>query len=108
MKQYKARFYFTAAIFLAGATTAFAQTAPSAAPAHAMTPAQIAFKHHKLPKSFATEEAAKASCKSTVIWAQTKTRTFYPQTATGFGTAKPGVYACVHDAVKAGYHKAAG
>jgi hypothetical protein len=117
MKQYKIRFSLATAVFLAGATAAFAQTvAPvadtatataTATATHAMTPAQIAFKHHKLPKSFTTEAAAKASCKSTVIWAETKSKVYYPQTATGFGTALPGVYACVRDAVKAGYHKSA-
>jgi hypothetical protein len=114
MIQHKIRTSLTTAIFLACATTAFAQTAPaqsantmSASTTHAMTPAQIAFKHHRLPKSFSTEAAAQASCKSTVIWADTKSKLYFPQSSAGFGTASPGVYACVHDAIKAGYHKSA-
>ena len=57
MKHYKTRFSFAAAVFLAGASVAFAQTATPTKP---MTAAQIAFKHHKLPKSFSTEAAAQA------------------------------------------------
>ena len=105
MKHYKTRFSFAAAVFLAGASVAFAQTATPTKP---MTAAQIAFKHHKLPKSFSTEAAAQAKCKTPVIWAETKSRVYYPQATSGFGTVTPGVYACVRDAMKAGYRKAAG
>jgi hypothetical protein len=114
MKQHEIRAWLTAAIFLAGAIAAFAQTAPAPAPntmsttaTQAMTPAQIAFEHHMLPKSFSTEASAQASCKSTVIWADTKTKLYFPQSSAEFGTAQPGVYACVHDAIKAGYHQSA-
>ncbi len=106
MKHYKTRFSLAAAVFLAAASVAFAQTA--ATPVKPMTAAQIAFKHHKLPKSFSAEAEAKASCKTPVIWAETKSRVYYPQATAGFGTVMPGVYACVKDAMKAGYHKAAG
>jgi len=106
MKCYKTRFSLAAAVFLAGAGVAFAQTAET--PAKPMTAAQIAFKHHKLPKSFSSEAAAQAKCKTPVIWAETKSRVYYPQATSGFGTVTPGVYACVRDAMKAGYRKAAG
>ena len=111
MKRYNTRLSLAAAVFLAGATAAFAQTATPASSTTAakpMTAAQIAFKHHKLPKMFSSEAAAKASCKTPVIWALTKSRVYYPQATAGFGTVNPGVYACVKDAMKAGYHKAAG
>jgi hypothetical protein len=110
----KIHFSLATAIFLAGATAAFAQTTAmpatasmGAATTHTMTHAQIAFAHHQLPKSFATEGAAKASCKSPVIWAETKSKIYFPQASAGFGTARPGVYACVRDAIKAGFKKTA-
>jgi hypothetical protein len=114
MKQNKIRFSLATAVFLAGASAAFAQTtaAPATTPmnaatTHTMTHAQIAFAHHQLPKSFATEAAATASCKSPVIWAETKSKVYYPQASAGFGTARPGVYACMRDAIKAGFKKTA-
>ena len=110
----KIYFSLATAIFLAGATAAFAQTTAmpatasmGAATTHTMTHAQIAFAHHQLPKSFTTEAAAKASCKSPVIWAETKSKIYFPQASAGFGTARPGVYACVRDAIKAGFKKTA-
>ncbi len=113
MKQTKIRFALATAVFLAGSSAAFAQTAaPSAAPVkavatHAMTPGQIAIAHHRLPKSFTTEAAAVEHCKTTVIWANPKAKLYYPQAAAGFGKVQPGVYACVRDAVKAGFKPAA-
>jgi Rieske Fe-S protein len=114
MNHHKIRFSLATVVFLAGATAAFAQTTavPAANSMNAtakppMTAAQIAFKHHKLPKSFSTEVAAKDHCKTPVIWAETTTRVYYPQASGGFGTARPGVYACVKDAIKAGYRKGA-
>jgi hypothetical protein len=104
MKQHRLSLSLATAVFLAAAGTAFAQTA--ATPAPAMTPGQIALKHHELPKTFSTEAAAQAACKTPVIWAATKARLYYPQAAAGFGTIRPGVYACVKDAIKAGYRKA--
>ena len=113
MTQTKIRFTLATAVFLAGSGAAFAQTAaPAATPAsavatHAMTPGQIAIAHHQLPKSFTTEAAALAHCKTTVIWANPKAKLYYPQATAGFGTARPGVYACVRDAIKAGFKKTA-
>ncbi len=111
MKNHKIRFSIATAVFVAGASAAFAQTTTTpATPMHAtapMTHAQIAFAHHRLPKSFATEAAAKAVCKTPVIWAETKSQLYYPQATAGFGTARPGVYACVRDATKAGFKKSA-
>jgi hypothetical protein len=110
----KIRLSLATAVFLAGSSAAFAQTsaAPSTATmsavtAHTMTRAQIAIAHHQLPKSFATEAAAMASCKTPVIWANPKSKVYYPQASAGFGTARPGVYACVRDAIKAGFKKTA-
>jgi hypothetical protein len=102
MKQFKMRFSLATAVFLVGATAAFAQTTPAP-----NASAQIAFKHHRLPKSFSSEAAAKESCKTPVIWAQTKARVYYSPASAKFGTARPGVYACVKDAIKAGYRKGA-
>jgi hypothetical protein len=48
-----------------------------------------------------------ASCKTPVIWANPKSKVYYPQASAGFGTARPGVYACVRDAIKAGFKKTA-
>jgi hypothetical protein len=114
MKQHKIRFAFATAVFLAGWSAAFAQTAPapstapmSAVATHAMTPGQIAIAHHRLPKSFTTEAAALAHCETTVIWANPKAKLYYPQASAGFGKAQPGVYACVRDAIKAGFKKTA-
>jgi hypothetical protein len=113
MKQNQIRFALATAVFLAGSSAAFAQTsAPSAAPmsavaTRAMTPGQIAIAHHRLPKSFTTEAAALAHCKTTVIWANPKAKLYYPQASAGFGKAQPGVYACVRDAIKAGFKKTA-
>jgi len=111
MKQKMIRFALATAVFLAGSSAAFAQTAPSTAPLHAvaapaMTPGQIAIAHHRLPKSFTTETAALAHCKTTVIWANPKAKIYYTQASAGFGKAQPGVYACVRDAIKAGFKTA--
>ena len=95
----------TTIVTIAAMSPVYAQSAaPPAAAAEPLSPAQLAFTKHELPKSFSTEMAAKATCKTPVIWADTKERLYYQPGSRNFGATNPGVYACVKDAIKAGYH----
>jgi hypothetical protein len=111
-----------ALVLLAVAPTAFAQSSTmstpmnneasptmSAAPMASMSTSTMTevtpFRH----KSYVTEKAAAAACKTPVVWVYTGAgpRTYYPSSSNLFGKAKPGVYGCLRDALKSHYQPSA-
>jgi hypothetical protein len=96
----------TMAMPMNNSTSAPATAAPMAAPTSEHAVAKTTAKLHKLPKSFTTEAAATASCKTDVVWVNTGShaKIYHLSTSKYFGKTKHGVYACLRDAQMAGYH----